>query len=433
MNITILAVGSRGDVQPFVALGLGIKAAGHHVRLATHSNFKEFVVQRGLDFAEIKGNPREWLDSEEGLDWLESGPGLYKFYEGLKRFMEPVLESLLPTSFSACEDSDVILYSSVATSGPHIGEKLNLPTFPLMLQPVYPTGDFPSVIANSSRPTNRIYNHFTHWVTDQILHHSTRTSIDRWRTDVLGISRAPILGPARILRRRKVPHFLGYSPHVVPRPSAWGNHVHITGYWFLEREKNWKPPKALLSFLESGEPPVYFGFGSMTIRNPEETTRIIVKALKKIGKRGILMSGWGDLGTIDLPDCIFQIDSVPHDWLFPKVAAVVHHGGAGTTAAAIRAAVPSIVTPFFADQLFWASRVTELGVGPRSIPFSALNEDNLAEAIRTACKDSSILDKSQILAEKVRSENGVEQMVETFEKIMHSSRTNGASASKSFC
>lgn len=432
MNITILAVGSRGDVQPYVALGLGLKTAGHHVRLATHSNFKDFVIQRGLDFAEIKGNPREWLDTEEGLDWLESGPGLLRFYQGLKRFMKPVLENLLPTSFSACEDTDVILYSSIATSGPHIGEKLGRPTFPLMLQPVYPTGEFPSVIVNSSGPTNRIYNHITHWVTDQILFHSTRTSINRWRAEVLGMSRAPFLGPARILRKRKVPHFLGYSPHVVPRPSAWEKHVHVTGYWFLEREENWTPPEALIRFIESGDPPIYVGFGSMTVRKPEETTRVIINALEKTGMRGILMSGWGDLGAIDLPENILQIDSVPHDWLFPRVAAVVHHGGAGTTAAAIRAGVPSIVTPFFADQLFWASRVTQLGVGPPSIPYSALNENNLAEAIRTACKDSSIRRKCQILAEKIHSENGVAQMVETFEEIMHSNQTNGYSAPKAF-
>ncbi|MDA1276960.1 MAG: glycosyltransferase [Verrucomicrobia bacterium] len=425
MNIIILAVGSRGDVQPYVAVGLGLQNAGHHVRMATHSNFKDFVEMRGLEFAEIKGNPKEWLDTEEGLDWLESGPGLYKFYTGLKRFMEPVLESLLPTSLSACRDMDVILYSTVATSGPHIGEKLGLPTFPLMLQPAYPTGDFPSVIADSATTKNRIYNQFTHWITDQILHHSTRGSIDRWRKEVLGLSRATFLGPARVSRKKRVPHFLGYSPSVVPRPKAWGDHVQVTGYWFLDREENWVPPDELVRFLESGSPPVYVGFGSMTVRKSEETTRMIVSALQMTGHRGILLKGWGNLGSTNLPDSVLQIDSVPHDWLFPRMAAIVHHGGAGTTGAAIRAGVPSIITPFFADQIFWAARISSLGVGPASIPFSKLNDQNLADAIRLATGDSAMRGRSKALSEKICSENGVTRVVEAFENAIRSPRTNG--------
>ncbi len=425
MNITILAVGSRGDVQPFVAVGLGLKAAGHHVKLATHSNFEQFVTSRGLTFAEIKGNPREWLDTEEGLQWLESGPGLVRFYTGLKRFMEPVMESLLPTSTAACRDSDIILYSIVTSSGPHIGERLRCPSFPLMLQPAYPTWQFPSVIANSTADQNRIVNRLTHLITDQILHQATRSSVNRWRKQDLGLPSSSLLGPARLQRRRKVPHFLGYSPLVVPRPRDWDEHVHVTGYWFLDRENGWQPPEPLTRFLESGPPPVCVGFGSMTIRQAEQTTHAIVNALDRCGMRGILMSGWGELGACPLPPTVLAIDSAPHDWLFPRMAAVVHHGGAGTTAAALRAGIPSVVIPFFADQFYWGSRVTKLGVGPATLPFSEFNEIQLADRIQSAVTDPHILERSRKLATGIASENGVDRLVETFQKAMKTGSANG--------
>jgi sterol 3beta-glucosyltransferase len=418
MHITIIAVGSLGDVQPYVALGLGLKSAGHHVQIATHSNFREFVENQGLGFAEVEGNPRQWLDTETGLDWIESGVGLLGFYRGLKKFMAPVLETLLPTSFTACQDTDLILYSSLAFSGPHIGEKLRRPSFPVMLQPVYPTGQFPSVLVYSRKKTGPLYNRLTHFITDQILHHSSRAGINRWRQAALQLPPSPFLGNFRAQRQRRIPQFLGYSQCVLPRPPDWGDHVHVTGYWFMNHAQDWQPPADLLNFLQAGSPPVCIGFGSMPIRQPEVLARTVARALELSGRRGILLGGWGKLGAAGLPRTILQVNSLPHDWLFPRVAAVVHHGGAGTTAAAFRAGVPAIVTPFFADQFFWAERVVALGVGPEYIPCRQITADQLAAAIALATSDPAIKTRAHELSQKIAGENGVEKTVITLEQAL---------------
>lgn len=418
MHLTIIAVGSQGDVQPYVALGAELKSAGHHVQVATLSNFKDFVLNCGLGFAEVKGNPREWLETDQGLAWLESGPNMIGFYRGLKRFMEPVLESLLPTSYAACAHSDAILYSSLAFSGPHIAEKLRCLSFPVMLQPVYPTAEFPAVLVNTDKKTGPSFNRFSHFITDQILHHSSRTSINRWRRQALGLSPTPWLGIYRDLRHKRVPQFLGYSESVVPRPADWPDHVHVTGYWFLKQTTQWEPPADLLEFLAKGSPPVYIGFGSMTTRRPAELTALITRALDLAGERGILLGGWSGLGADSLPETIYRANSIPHEWLFPRMAAVVHHGGAGTTAASLRAGVPSIITPFFADQFFWARRVAELGAGPRYIPHARLTAENLASAIKIATTDPMISLRANTLAKKIRAENGAAKMVSIFEQAI---------------
>jgi len=411
MQITILAVGSQGDVQPYIALGAGLKDAGHQVQLATHSNFQVLVESQGLFFAEVQGNPREWLDTDAGLDWLESQTNLLGFFKGLKKFMAPVLERLLPTSFAACKDSDAILYSSLAVSGPHIGEKLRRPSFPLMLQPVYPTGEFCSVLTYTGKKTGKVYNQLTHFITDQILYRSSQAPINRWRRQVLDLPPAPFLGPFRKLRQRKVPHFLAYSENVVPRPADWKSHVHVTGYWFLKSKISWTPPEALLNFLRAGPPPVYVGFGSMTIRNPAVVTECIVEALRLAGQRGILLAGWGELGHQPLPEHIFPTQFIPHDWLFERVSAVVHHGGAGTTAAGLRAGLPTIVTPFFADQFFWAARVNLLGVGPPPIPYAQLDAQKLGQSIRVAVQETSMRTRARELGKKIAAEDGVGKTV----------------------
>lgn len=418
MHLTIIAVGSQGDVQPYVALGVGLKAAGHHVQVATLSNFRPFVEHHGLGFAEAKGNPREWLETDTGMAWLETGPSMFGFYKGLKRFMEPVLESLLPSSFAACQSSDVILYSSLAFSGPHIAEKLGCLSFPVMLQPVYPTAEFPSVLVQGKRNTSRFFNQLSHFLTDQILHHSSRAGIERWRRDSLKLGRGPFFGNYQQMRRDRVAQFLGYSEHVVPKPADWGDHVHVTGYWFLKGDADWSPPESLLRFLEAGTPPVYIGFGSMTSRRPAELTRLLVKALEISGQRAVLLGGWSNLGNGELPPTIYRTASIPHEWLFPRMSVVVHHGGAGTTGAALRAGVPSVITPFFADQFFWAERVRALGAGPDYIPHSVMTAEKLAEAIRLAATDEAMRRRARRLGEKIRSEDGVGKMVEEFERSL---------------
>jgi UDP:flavonoid glycosyltransferase YjiC (YdhE family) len=209
------------------------------------------------------------------------------------------------------------------------------------------------------------------------------------------------------LHGRAVPLLYGYSPTVVPKPSDWDEHAHVTGYWFLDHAPDWQPPAGLVDFLESGSPPVYVGFGSLVSGGAEKASRVVLDALRQSGQRGVLATGWGGLGPSDLPGEVYATESVPHDWLFPRMAAVAHHGGAGTTGAGLRAGVPSIILPFSKDQPFWARRVEALGAGPAPIPRKRLTAGRLAQAMHVAVTDESIRERSAALGEAIRGENGV--------------------------
>jgi UDP:flavonoid glycosyltransferase YjiC (YdhE family) len=208
-----------------------------------------------------------------------------------------------------------------------------------------------------------------------------------------------------------MPVLYGFSPAVIPPPSDWGANTHVTGYWFVEEAGDWQAPAALLDFLGSGPAPVYIGFGSMSNRDPGETTELIVQALARAGQRAVLLSGWGGLQKENLPDSILMLDSVPHSWLFPRMSAVVHHGGASTTAAGLKAGVPSVIIPFMGDQPFWGQRVADLGAGPRPIPRKKLTVDNLAAAIREAVTDETMRRRAAILGQQIQKEDGIEAAV----------------------
>ncbi|GAI89558.1 unnamed protein product, partial [marine sediment metagenome] len=233
---------------------------------------------------------------------------------------------------------------------------------------------------------------------------------------VLHIAQASFWGPYASLQQKKQTILYGYSLQVIPFPKDWDDFIHVTGYWFLEQSAGWEPPIDLIDFLQSGPPPVYIGFGSMVNSKPEETADLVLQALARTSQRGVLSSGWGGLKKEYLPDTVFMIGSMPHNWLFPRMAAVVHHGGVGTTAAGLWAGIPAIVTPYFGDQPFWGQRVYELGVGPRPIPRQRLTVDRLAEAINCVVSDAAMREKAIRLGECIRAENGIARAVEVIER-----------------
>jgi sterol 3beta-glucosyltransferase len=214
-----------------------------------------------------------------------------------------------------------------------------------------------------------------------------------------------------------IPVLHGFSRHVVPEPPDWPEGVVATGYWFLDRPADWTPPAALEEFLAAGDPPVYVGFGSMAGRDPRRVTGLVIEALRRAGLRGVLATGWGGLTPGELPPTLFQLDQAPHDWLFPRVAAVVHHGGAGTTAAGLRAGRPTVICPFFGDQPFWGRRVHELGAGAAPIPQKRLTADGLAAALRYVTRGPEVARAAGALAEKIRGEPGVANAVAAVEKL----------------
>jgi sterol 3beta-glucosyltransferase len=238
---------------------------------------------------------------------------------------------------------------------------------------------------------------------------------------------AYVLGPKplaasfyRNLDVSALPVVYGFSPILLPRPTDWGDWLQVSGHWFLDSQPGWQPPLHLLNFLEAGKPPVYIGFGSMVDEQIENATRIVLGALHKFGLRGILLGGWGGLGAGDLPQTVLMLDSVPHDWLFQYVSAVVHHGGASTTATGLRFGRPTMIVPFFADQPFWGERVHRLGAGPKPIPFARLSVGNLANAIDQAVNDPIVRLSAASVGEKLRNEDGVGKAVEYIRAFLDS-------------
>jgi sterol 3beta-glucosyltransferase len=406
VRITILANGSRGDVQPYVALGIGLRAAGYDVTVAAPTPFREFVTARGLAFADLEADPRAIVESELGQSWLEAGHNPFAFVRRLKPILEPTIDQFLAASLRACEGADAIVYSPFGVVGWQIGEAMRVPAILASPVPATSTTAFASPIV-PPLPLGGIYNRLTWSLVNQLFWQPFRRQTNRWRTDTLGLPPLPFSGPFRRITGTGEMVLGEYSRHVVPRPPDWPVWVQVTGYWFLDRPDAWRPPREVVDFLSAGPPPVYVGLGSMAGRDPAALTDLVLAALRRTRRRGILLSGWGGLGQADVGDDVCVVRDIPHDWLFPQVSAVVHHGGAGTTGAGLRAGRPSVLLPFFADQPFWGQRVHHLGVGPRPIPQKRLTVEALAAAIHAATTDPFMAERARKLGERIRSEDGV--------------------------
>ena len=414
MRIVILTLGSRGDVQPYLALGLGLQQSGHHVRIGTNTDFETFVRSRGLDFAPVAGSFRTLLDSEEGRRWMATDRGGMTFLRRQSHVLRPVAKSFLNDCWTACQGAEAIIYTPLGFAGWHIAQKLGVPCAYAHYNPFSFTRVSPNLFGLWRLRATGILNQQIQLLGQRLIWRYMGPAVNRWRRDTLGLPPLPSTGPDAEIWRHRVPFLYGYSPSVVPTPQDWPPWYHVTGYWFLDRPADWQPPADLVAFLDAGPPPVYLGFGSMIPQDPAALTSMACEALQRIGQRGILHAGWGGLGKADLPDTVFLIQDVPHDWLFPRMAAVVHHGGAGSTAAGLRAGVPSVITPFFYDQPYWGARVAALGVGPRPIPMRRLSAERLAAALQAATGDADMRARATALSKQIQTEDGVTRAVEAF-------------------
>ena len=413
MHIALLTIGSRGDVQPYIALGVALRDAGHAVTLATFAEFEPFVRKHGLDFSPIAGGIRELLETDEGHQVLDTGEHPVRMLRSVRRvvrIVEPMMAQIMHDVNQACQEADrVVAAALLFYYGDYIAQILQVPLYLSAHGPKAPTRAFQQLwfpdLSAWLPVGGGSYNLLTHYVAEQLL--------QRFKAPLLSKPWRKTFGeplPARVTRQR-LPIIYCYSPAVVPKPADWDDYQHVTGYWFLD-ESDWQPPADLVDFLQSGPAPVCVGFGSMCTSKPNELACIVVEALKRAGQRGVLLTGWGGLHPGSLPNDVFVADIVPYAWLFPQTAAVVHHGGAGTTAECLRAGIPSINVPFFADQPFWAQRVCALGVGPRPIPRKKLSVEWLAEAITTVVSDVDMQRRAAALGSRIRAEDGVRRAVE---------------------
>ncbi|WP_199757505.1 glycosyltransferase [Micromonospora sp. Llam0] len=420
VRVLIVTVGSRGDVQPYLALGTGLRAAGHDVTLATCARFRSFVTDHGVAYGHLGDEILQLLDSAAGRAAMEDTTGLLgsiKTNIRLARQANPINRGLLADVWQAARQADpeVIVYHPKALAGPHVAEKLGVPAVQALAVPMsVATGDFP-MIGMPALPLGRPYNRFTYRLAGAG-YRMYDGMVNTFREETLGLGRTRGAALAtRLPDGRPIPVLHAISGHVLPRPADWPGHAQLTGYWFLDGATGWQPPAELVDFLDAGDPPVYVGFGSMAGRDPQRLTRAVAEALRLAGVRGIVSTGWGGLDAADLPDTVLPITQAPHDWLFPRVSVVVHHGGAGTTAAALRAGRPSVICPFILDQFFWGRRVAALGAGSAPVPQSTLTVQRLAAAIRQVTTDADVQEAAAWLGRLITAEDGVASAVARIE------------------
>ncbi|MEV2212722.1 glycosyltransferase [Streptomyces sp. NPDC050997] len=398
-TVVIFAAGSRGDVQPCLALGRALTCEGDSVRLLASTRYQQLITETGLRFHPLPADPSEIIESPEGQELLAGRRNPVAFIRGLDRIMRPLFSRLLAETQAGAEGADLVLAPTFGLLGVHLSQYLRIPHAIIHFQPSQPTGVFPHPFTPAARFLGPFGNRLSFEAVNLGSWLVCRQFINTWRREGLGLPALSPLGPRR--RVSQAPVLCAFSPTLVPRPPDWGPNVHMTGFWHHE-QPSWKPPQRLLGFLDDGPPPVYVGFGSMKTSDPEATDRVVRTALRRAGLRGVLA---GDPRTSD--DDMLVVEETPHSWLFPRMAAVVHHGGAGTTASALRSGVPSLVCPFFGDQPYWADRVHSLGVGPKPLPSRQLTASALAGRLRAVTEDSGHAEAARRLGRALTAEDGV--------------------------
>jgi sterol 3beta-glucosyltransferase len=411
MRIVIVATGSWGDVRPNVVLGQALQKAGYAVLLVAPENFREWVEGRGVPFAGLNVNIQAMLDAQTDVNLLQKIQWIRQMTQTTVEMGREIAELI--------QDGDTVLVSEgilPLVNGALAKHQARL--IHINLQPWVPTVEFsgmlpplPAWFPVSTATYNRWAGNFvrrSQWW-------AMGGSGNQVRTRYLGLPKQTWAKHRAMLDA--TPSLLLVSPQVVPLPADWQPHHRITGYVFDE-DSNWEAPSDLLDFLNAGSKPVYIGFGSMREHKPEDATRLLLDAVKQSGKRAILLSGWAGIGGLELPEDVFLLKYAPHSWLLPRTAAVVHHGGAGTTAAALRAGVPSIIVPVLSDQPFWGQRVHELNAGTKPIPRSGLTSANLAAAITEATTNRAMQAKAAELGAKITAEDGVNNAVNAISEFL---------------
>src|SRR5262245_48958117 len=423
LAIAILVVGSRGDIQPFLPIAARLTRDGHRVRLATHAMFREWVESQGIEFFPLAGDPRELMQYMVMTGGRLVPRSLDQLVEHLPR-MRAMVAEILESTWAACTQpdpghpgsrpfvADVVIANPPSQGHIHVAEALCAPLHMMFTMPWSPTRAARHPFSPTTSPSPGLINRLSFLAFDLVTWLGTGDLVNDFREETLGTARIHLEG-AGLLHGQEVPHSYLWSPSLLEKPDDWAPHLEVTGFVFADEGRSFAPSRELRKFLEAGPPPVYIGFGSCPAPDPEALTRTIFEGLAQSEARGLVSRGWAKLGNVPVPPNVMLVDDVPHDWLFQRCALVCHHGGAGTTAAGLRAGRPTIVVPFFGDQHFWGRIVADAGAGPSAIPIRELTASRLAEAI-AFCRRPQVRERAEELGEKVRGQAGAEVAVEAF-------------------
>lgn len=417
MRVLMYGFGSRGDVQPLIALGRGLQGAGYTVSLAAGKNFEGWVKEYGLGFEPIPVDVEALMQSDVGTAWSDgSSHNGRAELQNMKRMVEvagPPVGEMVTGLIDKYDTfiSGVLTVELFATVAAVCGKKHVIG----LLAPWAPTRRGAAGLQAPLPHADSLINYGMGYMIEMLMAGVLRAPSVELR-ERLKLPKPTTRGFMRAWNQ--TPTLTGVSPLVTPPAPDWGKHIHVTGYWFLDAPEGYAPPPALQAFLDAGAPPVYIGFGSMGSSDPEGTLKVMLGALEKSGQRGVIHSGWAGLAADKLPANVFLLNGVPHDWLFPRMAAVVHHGGAGTTGAGLRAGVPSMAVPHLGDQVYWGRRIHELGAGAAPIRRHLLTAETLGGAISQMVTDGDMRTRAAALGERIRAEDGVGNAVRAFKAMV---------------
>ena len=409
VRILIVTAGSRGDVAPFTGLGQRLQEAGHQVALAAHDAFAGLVRGCGLEHRPLPGDPRDLVRARTAAGSDE------QVRSGTVRFLEGLGEGIVAAVGQA---ADVVLTAlGPAPLSRLAAEALGLPCLGTYLAPAVPTGEF----ALPGLPQSGDAGPAANLAAGRDLLAAAGSLYEgilpRLR-DRLCLPPGPV-GGSDGADGVVWPVCHGFSPLVVPRPADWPSGAEVSGYWWPARPEDWQPPPGLVDFLAAGPPPVFFGFGSMAPGQGEQLSQVIADAVTRVGVRAVVQAGWA--GLTGAGEQIMAVGDLPHDWLFPQVAAVVHHAGAGTTGAGLRAGVPAVPVPVLADQPFWAHRLHGLGVAPEPVYFAKLTAEALSGALRECLGEPGYRERAASLARRIADEDGAAAVLARIERLAASS------------
>jgi sterol 3beta-glucosyltransferase len=424
LRITLLTGGSRGDIDPFLALGLGLRRAGHEVLLACNPEHEDRVRESGIDMFPFRGSLSSILETPDGREAHDPGGSLLRWLPALRRALrraEELFHGFVEDSYEACRDADAIVASPLGFGAPHIAEKLGIPYAWGLLQPLSPTRSFPIFPAPRWLRGPGGVNRLSYGVAARIAWSLLRRPVLRWRSEA-GLPAISL----RALRRRvrNAPAVYGFSREVLPQPADWPEQHHLTGYWFLDDQSGWSPPADLEEFLAAGSAPIYIGLDSLTAPDCRQLRRQVREALDRTGRRAVVLSSSRKDG-LDRSESVFRLTSAPHSWLLPRMAGAVHHGGVGTTGAALRAGIPSFVVPGVLDQHFWGRRVAAIGAGPAPVPTRDLTTEALVRGIE-ALDEERLRSRAKEIGLRLTGEDGVGTAVGILERVLnHNSLPEG--------
>ncbi|MEM7332704.1 MAG: glycosyltransferase [Chloroflexota bacterium] len=423
MKIMIMTLGTRGDVQPYVALGKGLKERGHDVTVCTSGRFQPFIEQYGLTYGYMDDAVIALIDSEEVRAIMGGVTNLFGAVRAAFKMMGqvgPLQKKMIADTWQTTEKAnpDLIIFHPKTYGATHFAEKLGIPS---ILAPTIPqfaaTAEFPA-FGFPSLPIGGWYNRLSYQLTVRLTVMGVAQYTNPWRKE--HSLKKQSVGTDFMFNQAGEPITVIHpiSNHVIDVPTDWPEYIHAKGYWFLEETADYSPPSDLIHFLENGPAPVYIGFGSMVGNNPQQLAQTIIEAIQKAGVRAVLAAGWGGLAVDQIPENIFLIDRAPHNWLFPQMAAVVHHGGAGTVAAGLKAGKPTLVCPYFGDQPYWGKQMQKLGVGPAPLLQKKLTADKLAARLVELTTNASFAQKAAIIGEKLRQEDGIGAAIGVIESVL---------------